>query len=338
MPIMNQVTQFKVGDLYTNDEIRFALEVENLGGIRPSVDEQRNLLHVAVLTAAENSGKMRTDNPYHDRIEGDVLTYTAQGREGDQELAGRNKRLVEQYSVSVPFYGFINVGKQTYRFLGLLELLRHSQEMQMDKWKKLRKVWMFEFRIHTAPAVVPIQHARDITGVLLAESRKQNPLVELEREVSGLPAEVSAIPVMGSPVEVETVRSNLMQVAPIKFEHLVKALMEKNGFRDVQVTTASGDGGIDINAHVEDSNEWFAGTHVQSQVKRWRHAVGSVEINGFRGALSAAAKGVFITTSHFTRAAIVESRHQFKPCITLIDGERLSSMVLRSRLDISAFL
>jgi len=47
---------------------------------------------------------------------------------------------------------------------------------------------------------------------------------------------------------------------------------------------ASGDGGIDVNAHVEETSDFFAGTHVQVQVKRWRHSVGSVEINKFRGA------------------------------------------------------
>lgn len=334
---MQQLSEFKVGQLYTNDEIRFALEVENLGGIRPSVDAQRNLRHVVVLTAAEDSGKLHAENPYHDRIEGDVLTYTAQGREGDQELKGRNKRLVEQYSMPVPFFGFVNVGKQTYRFLGLLELLRHSQEMQTDKRKQLRRVWMFEFRIHSIPAVVPIDYARSLTEALIAESRKSNPLAELEREVSELPADIAPVPIVGTPAEVEAVRSQLFQVHPIRFEHLVKALMEKSGFRNVTVTTASGDGGVDLNGFVIDTNEWFAGTHVQSQVKRWRHAVGNVEINSFRGALSTTAKGVFITTSHFTRAAVVESRHQFKPCISLIDGQRLSSMVLKSGLDISNF-
>ena len=96
---MNQVSSFTVGETYTNDQIRFALDVENLGGIRPALDANRNVRHVAVLTALDDSGKLRAENPYHDRIEGDVLIYTAQGREGDQELKGRNKRLVEQYAV-----------------------------------------------------------------------------------------------------------------------------------------------------------------------------------------------------------------------------------------------
>ena len=93
---INPVSIFRVGELYTNDQIRFALEVENLGGIRPSVDPRRNLRHIAIMTAAEDSGRVMAENPYHDRIEGDILLYTAQGREGDQQLAGRNKRLIEQ--------------------------------------------------------------------------------------------------------------------------------------------------------------------------------------------------------------------------------------------------
>ncbi len=335
---MNLVTEFRVGDLYTNDQIRFALAVENLGGIRPALNAEGNLRHVVVLTAAEDSGKLHSENPYHDRIEGDVLTYTAQGRVGNQELAGRNKRLIEQYASPVPFFGFVNVGKQTYRFLGLLELLRHSQEMQADRTKQLRKVWLFEFRIHPLPTIVPIEHARSLTEAILLESRRENPAAELEREVAKLGKETDAETPVQNPVELETIRGQLIQVEPIKFEHLVKSLMERSGFRDVSTTVASGDGGIDINAFVDDANDWFAGTHVQSQVKRWRHAVGSVEINKFRGALSSTAKGVFITTSHFTRAAVVESRHQFKPCITLVDGQRLSSMVFRGKLDISKFM
>lgn len=138
--------------------------------------------------------------------------------------------------------------------------------------------------------------------------------------------------------EMETLRSRLTQIVPYRFEHLVKVLMDANGFRDVSVTTASGDGGIDINAYVDDTNDFFAGTHVQAQVKRWRRAVGSIEINNFRGALSATAKGVFITTSHYTRAAIIEAQHESKPCITLINGNKLSSIIIRSGLSVESFL
>lgn len=334
---MSAITAFQVGELYTNDQIRFALGLENLGGIRPSVDSRKNLRHIAILTAAEESGKLQAENPYHDRVEVDILLYTAQGREGDQELSGRNKRLIEQYSVPVPFYGFVNVGRQTYRFLGLLELLRHYQETQADRRGALRKVWLFEFRIHSKPDVVPIDQASAITAQLLAKSRKEKGLSSLEREVSDSSSEERAAE--GAPIsfEMENLRSRLTQIPPYNFEHLIKSLMEVNGFRDVSVTSVSADGGIDINAYVDDSYPFFVDTHVQTQVKRWRHAVGSVEINNFRGALSTTAKGVFITTSHYTRAAILEAQHKSKPCITLINGIKLSGIIIRSGLNVESF-
>ncbi|MFZ0814333.1 MAG: restriction endonuclease [Candidatus Sulfotelmatobacter sp.] len=324
---MNELTFFKVGETYTNDQIRFALDLENLGGIRPSLDSNRNIRHVAILTAAEDSGRLPTENPYHDRIEGNILIYTAQGREGDQVLTGRNKRLVEQYSVPTPFFGFTNIGRQRYRFLGLLELLRHYQESQADKKGNLRKVWIFEFRIHDKPEVVPIEESASISASLLAESRQSDPVGISEREVAPLPedeAEATA------PVERETVRVQLFQFAPHDLEHFIKLIFERTGFVRVSVTRASGDGGIDVNAYVEEKNDFFAGTHVQAQVKRWRHAVGSPEINNFRGALSTTAKGVFVTTSHFTRAALAEARHEMKPSIALVDGDKLASIVIRN--------
>jgi hypothetical protein len=324
---MNEVSFFKVGETYTNDQIRFALDLENLGGIRPSLDSNRNIRHVAILTAAEDSGRLPTENPYHDRIEGSILIYTAQGREGDQVLTGRNKRLVEQYSVPTPFFGFTNIGRQRYRFLGLLELLRHYQENQTDKKGSLRKVWVFEFRIHDKPEIVPIEESASISASLLAESRRSEPLGTSEREVAPLPedeAEATA------PMERETVRVQLFQFAPYDLEHFIKLIFERTGFVRVSVTRASGDGGIDVNAYVDEKNDFFAGTHVQAQVKRWRHAVGSPEINNFRGALSTTAKGVFVTTSHFTRAALAEARHETKPSIALVDGDKLASIVIRS--------
>lgn len=233
-----------------------------------------------------------------------------------------------------PFFGFINLGKQNYRFLGLLELLRHYQENQADRRGKLRQVWIFEFRIHTKPEIVPVGEALVISCAIIAESRRANPLTNLEREVTNLPVEEKTADTQPLTFEIETLRSKILQTDPYRFERVVKALMEKSGFCRVAVTPASGDGGIDVNAFVEDSNEFFAGTHVQAQVKRWRHSVGSVEINNFRGALNTTAKGVFITTSHYTRAAVAEARHEYKPCITLIDGFMLSMLITRNKLDL----
>jgi hypothetical protein len=330
---VNEISTFEVGNLYTNDQLRFSLEVENLGGIRPALDGKGNVRHVAVLTAAEDAAKVVSENPYRDKIEGDILTYTAQGREGDQQLRGRNKRLIEQYTVPVPFFGFINVGKQTYRFLGLLELLRHHQETQVGGDRELRKAWVFEFRIHSSPAAVPILEAKALCAALLEDSRRRNGWSVDEMDPAQSLPGPDGCPTAVRP-ELEVIRSKLLGLHPSGFEQFLRVVLEGSGFEKVIVRGRTGDGGIDLEGYVAETNEFFAGTHTEVQAKRWRHAVGNVEINHFRGALSSTAKGVFVTTSHFTPAAIKEARHPIKPCISLIDGLRLSSIINRLRLDI----
>lgn len=326
---MNKLTSFTIGEVYSNDQIRFSLDLENLGGIRPSVDAKGNLRHVAIMTAAEDASKAVSENPYYDRIENGVLTYTAQGREGDQALTGRNKRLLEQYRVPVPFFGFVNIGRQMYRFLGLLELLRHYQETQADTKGSTRKVWIFEFRIHEHPKNVVIDNAFSESASLLAESRRINPFTSAEREIAPLTQMDAA---ESAKVDLETTRLRLLQFPPVDFEKFVKLVLERSGFMNVSLTPLSGDGGIDANAYVGEDSDFFSGTHLQVQVKRWRHAVGSPEINNFRGALSTTAKGVFVTTSHFTRAAVLEARHTFKPSIALLDGQRFAAIVIQKSI------
>jgi HJR/Mrr/RecB family endonuclease len=329
-------TTFNVGEKYTNDQIRFALNVENLGGIRPSVDASKNLNHLVILTTAEQYEKNLSENPYHDRIENNILIYTAQGRIGDQDISGRNKRILEQYANPIPFYGFANEGRQTYTFLGLLELLRHFQEYQIDKKNVLRKVWVFEFYIHNEIPIVPCQNDREIMALIFKESRKFHEVDKEDREVVlfETPQEGS----VRASYETEEIRSHLLQINPYRFESLVKDIVELNGFTNVAVTPPSQDGGIDVNAYVADSNYFFSKTHVQFQVKRWRHSVGSVEINNFRGALHSTAKGIFVTTSHFTKAAIEEAEHSVKPSISLINGFEFSSLIKKSGIELNKYL
>jgi len=63
--------------------------------------------------------------------------------------------------------------------------------------------------------------------------------------------------------------------------------------------------------------------------------VGRPAINSFRGALSNSAKGVFVTTSLFTRAALGEARHPSKPSTALIDGDRLAGIVIHDGVPVS---
>lgn len=327
--------EFVVGQHYTNDQISISLQVENLGGIRPSLDVNKRLKHIAIITKLEGGVKNIFENPYQDRIEEEILIFTGQGRSGDQKLTGRNKRIVEQLESPIPLFCFESCGRQIYLFRGLLELLRYYYEIQVDSGKKLRKVLIFEFKIHSEIPLVSIDNSKYLTAEFISKNR-QKPVNEFELEV-----EYAKIPEslqIKNPellVEVETIRSHLLGLNPYRFEYLLKDLLEKTGFRDVSVTSPSQDGGIDLNAFVKEENVFFANTWVQLQAKRWRHSVGISEINNFRGALSSSAKGVFVTTSQFTKNAVQEATNKNKPSIALIDGFSLAKLLIESGLKVA---
>src|SRR6266566_3997524 len=48
---------------------------------------------------------------------------------------------------------------------------------------------------------------------------------------------------------IETIRSQLLNTAPERFEHLLKDILTLTGFARIEVTKYSQDGGIDLNAY-----------------------------------------------------------------------------------------
>jgi hypothetical protein len=150
------------GQLYSNDEIFKSLKVSNAGGIRLSLQAQTVLRAVIMTSVQDFHGT--GDNPYHDRLEGSILTYTAAGKIGQQTLSGTNARLVEQRTLNFPIHGFVliasrrdkTVGPKRWKYLGLLEYLRHYPDTQLDVDGKVRKVWLFEFKIHEEQEILPL--------------------------------------------------------------------------------------------------------------------------------------------------------------------------------------
>jgi hypothetical protein len=132
------LNQLVVGELYSNEAIFKRFSVANAGGLRFHM-EKDSITHAVLMTSVPLARKSR-ENPYHDRIEGGILTYTAAGREGDQTLAGMNKRLPTQLTLDFPIHGFMivanrddkTVGPKRWRYLGLLEYVRHFPDTQLD--------------------------------------------------------------------------------------------------------------------------------------------------------------------------------------------------------------
>ena len=131
--------------------------------------------------------------------------------------------------------------------------------------------------------------------------------------------------------------TEIKQRKPQFFEQLVVRLMIAMGYGGSRQEAGraigrSGDGGIDgiIN---EDRLGLDA---IYLQAKRWDGNVGRPDIQAFVGALQGqrAHKGVFITTSAFTKEAL-EYVKNIQNKVVLIDGRRLAELMIEYNLGVS---
>ncbi len=320
------ITTLEVGTLYSNAEISVALGVGNASGIRPSTVAGR-VVRLALMTASEALHPLG-ENPYRDRLEADVLTYTAAGLSGEQTLAGINKRIIDQKRDGYPIHGFVmvasrrnkTVGPKRWRYLGLLGYRRHYPDTQVDATGQIRKVWLFELSLHPDAVSIPIA----LDGRVWAE------IVNSLPEVVDYEADIVVGPQADSQADfqrIEKLRSKLLSMEPRRFELFLKDLLVHAGFRDVCVTKYSADGGVDVNARVGPGFWVYENALVQIQAKRWLHTVGRKEVAELRGSLQPFARGAVVTTGYFSKAAITEASEPGKQPITLVDGFRLSQIV-----------
>ena len=121
----------------------------------------------------------------------------------------------------------------------------------------------------------------------------------------------------------------IAQAPPAFFEELVLDLLHALGYGtsadDLEHVGASGDGGIDGIISLDKLG--FEKVYVQA--KRWQGSVGRPDVQGFFGALAGrrAKKGVFITTSTFTKEALAFGA-QVSDTVVLIDGARLTQLMI----------
>lgn len=125
--------------------------------------------------------------------------------------------------------------------------------------------------------------------------------------------------------------------SPTFFEHLVIELLVKMGYGGTlqdagKAVGKSRDGGID--GIIKEDRLGLDVIYLQA--KRWENVVGRPEIQKFAGALQGqrARKGVFITTSDFTKEAreyvlMIDSK------VILIDGEELAELMIDYNVGVS---
>ncbi len=321
----------KVGERYSNEQIFTALAVGNAGGIRIKAGAAGGVRRAAIFTSIPTARQL-AENPYHDRIEGDVLVYTGSGKAGDQLLSGPNAQLKRQTELGFPLYAFAqtssrrsnSVDNRRWMFLGLADLLRIHRESQSDAAGIARSVWVFEFYIHANSGVVVVADDVSLAAVARASlsSRSEGDEVAVIRPAPDEQAASGEDTTATSALE--PVRQRLLGLEPRAFELFISELLRRSGFGAVAVTRFSQDGGVDVNAQVGPANWALRHLLLQVQAKRWLHTVGRKEVAELRGSLLPHAAGCIVTTSHFSRAAVAESQDAGKLPINLIDGYELA--------------
>ncbi|EJP76167.1 MULTISPECIES: restriction endonuclease [Campylobacter] len=124
----------------------------------------------------------------------------------------------------------------------------------------------------------------------------------------------------------------ISQKDPSFFEYLVAKLLEKMGYGVSRLTKSGADGGID---GIVDEDE-LGLSKIYVQAKSWQGSVSRPEVQKFVGAISdkQTKKGVFITTSNFTKDARSYADGVQSHAVILIDGERLAELMIKYKLGV----
>lgn len=146
---VSEISDLKVGDYLTNDEVTMKFGCAYMGGMRAST--KNNCL---VLIA-------KHDNPLYDDqwIENDdgtrTLHYTGMGKNGPQTLDGQNRTLAESRTNGVTIYLFESYEPNEYVFDGEVKLVADPyQAKELGEDKILRDVWKFPLQqVSNIPAI-----------------------------------------------------------------------------------------------------------------------------------------------------------------------------------------
>ncbi len=134
--------------------------------------------------------------------------------------------------------------------------------------------------------------------------------------------------------------AEILEMNPYEFEELVVKLLIKMGYgrleyKNNQATKKSGDEGID--GIVTADKLGFDSIYIQAKRFKEDSHVSRPDIQKFAGALMGygASKGVFFTTSYFSKEAISYAQNSKNLKIVLVDGKRLAKLMIEHDLGVS---
>ena len=120
---------------------------------------------------------------------------------------------------------------------------------------------------------------------------------------------------------------------PYQFEHLVKELLVAMDYEDVEVTSKSNDGGVDVVGRIQVG---ISEIKEVIQVKRIQGNVGRPALDKLRGSLHrfGAVRGSIITNGDFAKGTRDAAFEVGGSPITLINGEKLIDLMIEHRVGV----
>lgn len=133
-----------------------------------------------------------------------------------------------------------------------------------------------------------------------------------------------------------TLRKRLMEMPPKRFEGLIAELLLALGFEEdtVQITPFGNDGGVDVRGVLNAAS--ITEINAAVQAKRWKNNVQAPVVQSLRGSLVVHEQGIIITTSKFSKGALIEAQAPGKAHISLIDGEKLLDLLIEHKIGVIA--
>ena len=131
----------------------------------------------------------------------------------------------------------------------------------------------------------------------------------------------------------QALHKRLLEMEWDAFEDLIAILLAKMGFQEIDVTSRSKDGGIDVRGTLVVGD--VIRTRMAIQVKKWKHNVQAPVVQQVRGSLGTHEQGLIITTSDFSAGARKESVRPDAIPVGLMSGEQLVLLLIENDIGIS---
>ena len=221
------------------------------------------------------------------------------------------------------FHNQVAWARQYLVWEGLLDSSKHGTWKLTDKGKQIslteeeaHKLFLKWLNIHQKPRKGKTEK-KEITEEIFIGAQE-----EISPDDVEISDEINLIDILRS-------------LSPSGFEKICRELLRESGFENVEVTGGSHDEGIDGYGTLELNP--FVSFKVLFQCKRYKakNTVSRSQVGDFRNAMMGRAeKGIIITTSSFSNAAIREANREGATPVELVDGEKLVEMFERVELGV----